>query len=108
LTVAFEQAGVAGALAIAALMVATLAGMQTVAKRAGEHLALQIVAGASVMWLAQAAIHLAEALGALPRTGVTLPLVSYGGSSIVAFFMTLGLLAGASRPRLQREVASAA
>ena len=41
----------------------------------------------------QALINLGMALGALPTIGVPLPLLSYGGSSILATMTALGLLA---------------
>jgi cell division protein FtsW (lipid II flippase) len=75
--------------------------MRSAAKRGGDQLAHVLVAGASAMWISQAAIHLGGALGALPNTGIALPLLSYGGSSVVSFFLTLGLLAGASIRPLQ-------
>jgi cell division protein FtsW len=93
-----EQAGVWGVVMVAALMGLTLASMRSAAKRGGDQLAQVLVAGASTMWISQAAIHLGSALGALPGTGIALPLLSYGGSSVVSFFLTLGLLAGASIP----------
>lgn len=93
-----EQAGLWGVALVAALMTLTLASMRSAAKRGGDRLAQVIAAGASAMWISQAAIHLGGALGALPMTGISLPLLSYGGSSVVSFFLTLGLLAGASIP----------
>jgi cell division protein FtsW len=97
-TVIAEQAGFWGVAAVAALGALTLTSMRSAAKRGGDRLAQVIGAGASAMWLSQAAIHFGGALGVLPRTGVALPLLSYGGSSVVSFFLTLGLLAGASIP----------
>jgi cell division protein FtsW (lipid II flippase) len=93
-----EQAGLWGVALVAALMTLTLASMRSAAKRGGDRLAQVIAAGASAMWISQAAIHLGGALGVLPMTGISLPLLSYGGSSVVSFFLTLGLLAGASIP----------
>jgi cell division protein FtsW len=40
----------------------------------------------------QALIILAGALEVIPLTGITLPFVSYGGSSVVANFVIVGLL----------------
>jgi cell division protein FtsW (lipid II flippase) len=93
-----EQAGVLGVVMVAALMGLTLASMRSAAKRGGDQLAQVLMAGTSAMWISQVAIHLGGALGALPGTGIALPLLSYGGSSLVSFFLTLGLLAGASIP----------
>lgn len=47
--------------------------------------------GFAVLLTAQAAINLGMALGLFPIVGITLPLVSYGGSSLVATFMLVGL-----------------
>lgn len=45
------------------------------------------------LWIAtQALIHMGVASGILPTKGLTLPLMSYGGSSIVTMMMALGLL----------------
>lgn len=46
---------------------------------------------------AQAALNMSVALRVMPVTGVTLPLVSYGGSSLVATFLALGLLVNVAR-----------
>ena len=37
-------------------------------------------------------VNVGVAVGILPVTGVTLPLVSYGGSSVLTTFLALGLL----------------
>ena len=44
----------------------------------------------------QAAVIIAGNLQLIPTTGITLPFVSYGGSSIVVNFLLLGLLLGVS------------
>lgn len=48
---------------------------------------------------AQAFIHLSVNLGLLPATGVTLPLISYGGSSLVSTLAAVGVVEGISRRR---------
>lgn len=50
-------------------------------------------AGASVVFLLQAFIIMAGVTKFLPLTGITLPFVSYGGSSMVSGYLLLGLLA---------------
>jgi rod shape determining protein RodA len=52
-----------------------------------------IIAGGIVAMLAfQAIINVAMNLGLMPVTGITLPLISYGGSSVLGTFLALGLL----------------
>jgi len=48
--------------------------------------------GVFCMILSQVAINIGMNMGLVPVTGITLPLVSYGGSSILATFMSIGLL----------------
>lgn len=50
----------------------------------------------------QAFINMGVATGVMPPTGVTLPLISYGGSSSLAIFCMLGILLNISRKRIQR------
>lgn len=50
----------------------------------------------------QAFINIGVAIGALPVTGVTLPLISYGGSSMIVTMIMLGILLNISRQRIQR------
>ncbi len=49
-------------------------------------------AGLFAMLLSQAFIHAGMNMGLIPITGITLPLVSYGGSSILATLVSFGLL----------------
>jgi rod shape determining protein RodA len=44
------------------------------------------------MLLFQVFVNVGVTMGILPNTGVTLPLVSYGGSSVLTTFLALGLL----------------
>jgi rod shape determining protein RodA len=40
----------------------------------------------------QILVNVGMTLGIMPVTGVTLPLMSYGGSSVIATFLAIGLL----------------
>jgi rod shape determining protein RodA len=52
-----------------------------------------LIAGGIVAMLAfQAIINLGMNLGLMPVTGITLPLISYGGSSVLGTFLALGVL----------------
>ncbi len=56
-----------------------------------------LCAGIGAMILVQAFINIGMNLGALPVTGVTLPFVSYGGSSVLSTFIALGIAENISR-----------
>ncbi|MGH3434717.1 MAG: putative lipid II flippase FtsW, partial [Thermocrispum sp.] len=59
---------------------------------------IRIVAGTLTAWLvSQAAINIGYVVGLLPVTGVTLPLVSYGGTSLVITLGLFGILASCGR-----------
>ncbi|HEX5910672.1 MAG TPA: rod shape-determining protein RodA [Thermoleophilaceae bacterium] len=51
-----------------------------------------IAAGITAMFMHQVFINVGMAIGIMPITGVTLPLLSYGGSSVLVTFLALGLL----------------
>jgi len=50
----------------------------------------------------QAFINMGVATGVMPVTGVTLPLISYGGSSVIVTMMMIGILLNISRKRIRR------
>nr|WP_245574252.1 putative lipid II flippase FtsW [Amycolatopsis nigrescens] len=59
---------------------------------------IRIVAGTLTVWMvAQAAINIGYVVGILPVTGVTLPLISYGGTSLLVTMMLFGILANCAR-----------
>ena len=51
-----------------------------------------LAAGITALVCGQAAINLAAALGIAPLTGIPLPFVSYGGSSLVVLLASVGIL----------------
>ena len=57
--------------------------------------------GLSVLFGMQALINLGVAVRLLPAKGMTLPFVSYGGSSMVAAGLTVGMLLALTRYRPQ-------
>ncbi len=60
-----------------------------------------IATGISAMFLFHIFINLGMAMGIMPATGIPLPFVSYGGSSLVASLMACGLLLNISLRREQ-------
>ena len=55
--------------------------------------------GLAVMFGLQAVINIAVSLSLMPAKGMTLPFVSYGGSSMLALALTIGMLLALTRER---------
>jgi len=91
-TVAGEELGFIGAALIIVLLGIVLWRAMRIAVRA-EDLFGTLMATGIVCWFTfQAFENIGMTLGIMPVTGVPLPLVSYGGSSMFATMMALGLL----------------
>ncbi|HVL83093.1 MAG TPA: putative lipid II flippase FtsW [Pseudonocardia sp.] len=92
-----EELGFLGAFAVLALF-ATLAytGFRIASRTADPF--LKIVVATSTAWLVgQAAINIGYVVGLLPVTGLQLPLISSGGTSLVVTMFVFGVLANAAR-----------
>ena len=68
-----------------------------VAKNAPDHYQMLLASGITAWMTFQAFINIGAATGALPVTGIPLPLVSYGGTQIVVSMSALGLLVNIAR-----------
>jgi len=58
--------------------------------------------GITFTLVSQAVINIAVVVGLLPTTGVPLPFVSFGGSSLVTTFLCIGILLSISRHQVAR------
>jgi len=66
----------------------------------GEGLFCLIAASSLVMQIGvQASIHMASSVNLIPTKGMTLPFISYGGSSLLASALTMGLILALTRKR---------
>jgi rod shape determining protein RodA len=91
-TVAGEELGLVGSAVIIALLGVVMWRALTIAMRADD-LFGRLAAGGIACWFGfQAFQNIGMCLGIMPVTGVPLPLVSYGGSSMFAGLMAVGLL----------------
>jgi rod shape determining protein RodA len=91
-TVAGEELGLVGSALIIALLGVVLWRALTIAVHADD-LFGRLAAGGIACWFGfQAFQNIGMCLGIMPVTGVPLPLVSYGGSSMFAGLMAIGLL----------------
>ena len=87
-----EELGLIGAtFVIAAFALLAIAGFR-IAMRCQDPFGKLLAAGITALVCGQAAINLAAALGIAPLTGIPLPFVSYGGSSLVVLLTGMGVL----------------
>ena len=98
--------GLLGALATWSMFLVLGAGGLLVAAQTKDPFARLVPVGIVAIFLAQMTINTGMTIGLMPITGMTLPFVSYGGSSLVTAWIMVGLLLniGMRRPRyLARE-----
>lgn len=92
-----EELGLIGILGVVGLFsLFGYAGLQ-VAKKARDRYGKLLVAGLTSLVLVQATINLFAVMGLAPLTGVPLPLVSYGNSSLLATLFAVGLILNVAR-----------
>ncbi len=87
-----EELGLIGGLAVAAVFAVILYRGLGVAARCPDSFSGLLSAGVTLVIVIQGLLNMAVAVGLVPTTGVPLPLVSLGGSSLVMTLAALGLL----------------
>jgi rod shape determining protein RodA len=97
--------GLAGGIAIIALQGIYALGAMWIAASTRSRFGRLAATGIGIMCAWQATVNLGMTVGLLPITGLTLPFVSAGGSSMVAAWMATGILFGIAA-RQSREVSS--
>jgi len=91
-------AGILGLIALFALLTYRCIGISLAARTTFQRF---LSAGIGIYFAIQAILIMGGNLRLLPLTGVTLPFVSYGGSSLVTSFIAVGMLLWASQPHTQ-------
>lgn len=98
-----EEYGFLGAMALlGAFLTVLFRGFLRIARRAPDPLGLFLGVGLTTSVALYAFVHAAVACGLLPVTGLPLPFVSYGGTSMVATGMMFGILLNISRQCAER------
>ena len=101
-----EELGLVGTLIVLAL-IGTIAYVALTLARKTNDLFTKLIATAVMAWIVvQSIINVGAVLGLLPVTGVPLPLVSYGGSSLVFTMSAIGVLMAVLRaePNVKAEL----
>jgi cell division protein FtsW len=92
-----EELGLVGAtLVIAAYAAFAWAGLR-IALRCRDPFGKALAAGLTTLVCGQAALNVAAVVGIAPLTGIPLPLVSYGGTSLVVVLAAVGILLNIAR-----------
>ncbi len=102
-TVAGEELGLRGASVLLGLLALLLFRVWRTAQLAATPFEKLICTGIFAMLLFQMFQSVGMTMGMMPVTGIPLPLVSYGGSSMLTTLLALGLVAGVYRRRLGIE-----
>ena len=92
-----EELGLFGALVLLGVFVAMAVVGISVAMRAPDRFGMLVAAGVTTWILIQAFVNLGAVVGVLPITGIPLPFVSAGGSSLVVTMAAYGLLLNVAR-----------
>ncbi len=94
-----EELGFFGCVLIMVLELAIIARCFYVGVQCQDYIRRVVCFGAGSALMFQLMINVGMCIGVMPVIGLTLPLISYGGSSVVTIFAMLGLVSGAhARP----------
>lgn len=98
-----EELGFLGSFLLIALFAALVSRLLSIASQAPDRQGQLLASGVATMILVQALINMGMNANLLPVTGLPLPLVSYGGSSLVTTLLALGLVQSVAMRRKSAE-----
>jgi len=101
-----EELGLFGTIATLLLLSVLLFSIFKLALRAHDPMVRYVASGFGCWIAIQTILNIGSAISVLPVVGVTLPLVSYGGSALIATYMGIGFVLGAARrdPVIYKEL----
>jgi cell division protein FtsW len=89
-----EELGLVGTLAVLVLLAGLLLSIFKISLRASDPFSRFACAGIGTWFAIQIILNIGSTTSLLPVVGVTLPLVSYGGSALIATFLGIGFVLG--------------
>ncbi|MFH1145344.1 MAG: rod shape-determining protein RodA [bacterium] len=92
-----EEMGFVGSLAVIALYGWLLWRLLVIARNAVDDFGGFLATGVAAMFFAHGFINIGMNIGLVPVTGIPLPFVSYGGSSLTAYLIAIGLVQSVAR-----------
>jgi cell division protein FtsW len=92
-----EELGLLGTLLVLALYAALIYSILRVAIKTKDDFSRYAAAGIACWFIAQVVINIGSVTSVIPVIGVTLPFISYGGSSLLANLIAVGFVLGVAR-----------
>ena len=89
-----EEMGYAGCFVVLVMLFLIIARCIQVGMRSQDYMRRLVCFGAASALIFQVVINVGMCIGVMPVIGITLPFISYGGSSIVTLYAMLGLVSG--------------
>ena len=102
-----EELGLLGTAFVILLFLLLAVWGYRIASRAPNRYAALLVSGLTAMLVGQALLNIGVVSGSLPITGVPLPFISFGGSSLVLSYIAVGIILNVSQYAYEEEPAVA-
>ena len=92
-----EELGLLGTLLVLALYAALIYSILRIALKTKDDFSRYVTAGIACWFIAQVTVNIGSVTSVIPVIGVTLPFISYGGSSLLANLLAVGYVLGVAR-----------
>jgi cell division protein FtsW len=92
-----EELGLFGAVAVIIMFIMLLWRMMVIANNAPDLFGAMLVVGVMGHIAIQAILNIAVVTNSIPNTGISLPFISYGGSSVMFLLIEIGLVLSVAR-----------
>ena len=92
-----EELGIVGAIALMIMFALMIYRMYYIARNTKDRFHFMIVSGVMAHFAIQIVLNIAVVTGSIPNTGVSLPFISYGGSSALFLLIEVGLVLNIDR-----------
>lgn len=99
-----EELGLFGAIAVIVMFIMLIWRMMIIANNASDLFGAMLVVGVIGHIAVQAILNIAVVTNTIPNTGISLPFISYGGSSVMFLLIEIGLVLSVARRIQLREL----
>lgn len=100
-TIICEELGIVGALSVILLFIFIIRRMEVISSNSPDLYGTMVVVGVMAQISIQVILNIAVVTNSMPNTGVTLPFISYGGTSLAFLMSEVGLVLSVSK-RIKR------